>query len=61
MPFVATVLFPVAPLASWNVTPAPEIVSAPELLLTTKITVPVGKVTEAFVGTVSVAVDPLVM
>jgi hypothetical protein len=43
------------------VTPAPEIVSAPELLLTTKITVPVGKVTEAFVGTVSVAVDPLVM
>jgi hypothetical protein len=57
-PFVATVLFPVAPLANWKVTPAPEIVRLPELSLMTRRTVPTGNATEALVGTVNVAVEP---
>ena len=57
-PLVATVRLPVAPLASWNVTPEPEIVRLPELSLTTRIVVPTGNATEALVGTVKVAVEP---
>jgi hypothetical protein len=60
IPFVAIDrVVAAAPLASCNPVVGPLMVQMPLLPFTTVTTVPIGKATDALVGTVTVLVDPV--